>query len=878
MNTLYVRSHLSRKSNFRLLTRFFTVGKIVKVSKSPFSSDAYTHIRAIAENEKQVAKNFNYFFKVLFSTTKNDSLIYPYLPELTLEALMEKALIQKDFQLLGQLFKSGLQLILQLPSQNFTAHPNPTLYKEWFSQEPDLSQTMLMPGLIDITAGNLIATQPLFTLLDCEWVLPFPVEKELVAFRYFWNLVTHFSSLLEMYPQQLDLLAVAQTNLVIPKGWLTSVLGTADVEKLNKYLEKEAALQSYILDFQKDVVPTAVELLPYEQATTKEEALPISSVTSARIKELSNKLSKQDEKIASLQDQLFIIHHSRWWQILYLCKHPRFLWHRVQNEIKLLRIRVVSKLRRLNVSSSESVITAPITDLSSLELKAAPRMLFKTVEPIDIIIPVFNAANEVQKCIASVLKHATKNIHVYIVDDLSTDHQLIEVYANLADHPQVTIYRNKQRQGFVKNINMGFRLSNHDVIILNTDTEVTENWVSKLHAAAYSLPNVATVTPMTNNGEIVSIPDFVKSNSLSTKYSLEEQNKLVERFAAHQHIIVPTGVGFCMYIRREVIDEIGNFDEETFGMGYGEENDFCQRAIQAGYINIVDDSTFIYHRGATSFTPQKKQEYIQHNLRLLFDRFPRYESQVYAFIKRNPLLYIQEMFRLALNKPEIFSEPAVLFVIHKNPFRVVGGVEVDVKKMLQQIGPQPLFFVMHRDDNFKENCLYLKVIKDNEVIHEFMYRFDQPMNILDIEHPEITWFWQWIVKAFPNIHTVHLEHTYGLPLAGLKIFRSTGKKVLLNFHDFYYACPYEKLINQDVPNYIKLEQNIEACYESLKNVFGSSSAAQGYQQYRQAIVTDLFKNSVTTFIFNSKYTLDEHKKIWPNVFTKENSVIIEPYV
>jgi len=401
--------------------------------------------------------------------------------------------------------------------------------------------------------------------------------------------------------------------------------------------------------------------------------------------------------------------------------------------------------------------------------------------------------------------------------------------------------------------------------------------LAKLMTTAYSLINVATVTPMTNNGEIVSLPDFVKPNLLSEKLSLAEHDQLVEQFAAHQHIEVPTGVGFCMYIRREVIKAIGGFDDKTFGMGYGEENDFCQRALQAGYVNLVDDSTFIYHRGTTSFTSEEKQAYIKNNLKLLGDRYPTYEAQVHSFIQQNPLFYMQKMFSLALEKPEIFSDPAVLFIIHKNPFKVVGGVEVDVKRMLKQIGDSPLFFVLHRDDNIKENCLYLKVIKNAKIIHEFSYCFEHPFSFLDLEHQEITFFWQWILKAFPNIHTVHLEHIYALPIAGLHVFATAGKKVLLNFHDFYYICPYEKLINSTVKEYLDLDHNTNECYDSLISIFGSLVAVDEYRVKRHNIVTDLFTTGVSKFIFNSQYTLNEYTHVWPSLFTKKNTIIIEPY-
>lgn len=897
MPTLYARSHLARKPEFRLLTRFIKSDKTITVVKSPLCDEAKPHVLSIIENEKKIHERYGKILNVLFGEIKKDSVVYPYLADPSLEIQMEQALIRKDFAELHHLFQKGLSVINQLPAQILESHPQPNEYKRWFGENPDLSLPMVEIGLIDLTPGNLLSTSGKYTLLDCEWVVHFPVERELIAFRYLWSMVTHFSSLFKIYAKHFDLYVIGNPDFIVPKIWLSAVIGDANVRILNRYLNKEAAFQAYVLSFQKKVVPTNIQLLTYEQSVSAQLAIPPQSekviqerieqikaeavrdqseIARTRMMKLREELERKEAVIVDLQHQLYVIHHSKWWKMFYFIKHPIIFAQKMKHRIKMLKIRISSRVRRI-LNGTGAANAVPVVDLSTLRFEGQPVLPLIKPQPIDIIIPVYNAGAEVRRCVESVLKHSPKNVHLYLIDDISTDPVLLELYKELEHHRQVTIHRNPQRQGFVKNINTGFRLSKNDVIILNTDTEVTENWVIKLHATAYAEANVATVTPMTNNGEILSVPQFLKPNALEPQVPLADYNCFAEQFSAHQRIEVPTGIGFCMYIKRQVIEMIGDFDADTYGMGYGEENDFCQRAIQAGFINIVDDSTFIYHRGTSSFTSEEKQAYIKKNLGLLFAKFPTYEKQVHDFIARNPLKYLQEMYKLALTEQYLFNEPAVLFVVHKNPYKVVGGVEVDVRRMLEKIGPAPLFFLLHRDDNLQENCLYLKVVKNGTIVREFTYNFEKPFSFLDLEHKEITWYWQWLMKAFPNIHTVHLEHTYALPLAGLHVFAESGKQVLLNFHDFYYACPYEKLINKSVTEYVDLKENITACYETLISTFGSDEAAKQYREKRHQIVTKLFEDHVSTFIFNSEYTLEEHKKLWPKMFTKKNSVIIEPY-
>ena len=70
---------------------------------------------------------------------------------------------------------------------------------------------------------------------------------------------------------------------------------------------------------------------------------------------------------------------------------------------------------------------------------------------------------------------------------------------------------------------------------------------------------------------------------------------------AGRSVELPTTVGFCMYIRRAALADVGLFDAETFGRGYGEENDFCLRASARGWRHLLACDTFVYHEGAVSF-------------------------------------------------------------------------------------------------------------------------------------------------------------------------------------------------------------------------------------------------------------------------------------
>ena len=84
------------------------------------------------------------------------------------------------------------------------------------------------------------------------------------------------------------------------------------------------------------------------------------------------------------------------------------------------------------------------------------------------------------------------------------------------------------------------------------------------------------------------------------------------------------------------LKEVGLLDEETFGKGYGEENDWCQRAIKAGYKNVHADNLFVYHKHGGSFMSEEKKRLIAENSEKLFARYPDYKREVGAFCAIDP--------------------------------------------------------------------------------------------------------------------------------------------------------------------------------------------------------------------------------------------------
>lgn len=259
---------------------------------------------------------------------------------------------------------------------------------------------------------------------------------------------------------------------------------------------------------------------------------------------------------------------------------------------------------------------------------------------VDIIVPVYGAREETLACLESVLRHARGDWRLLIIDDASPDPELVgALRRRIARQRHVTLHCAPENRGFVASANHGMRralAAGRDVLLLNSDTIVTTEFVARLRNAAHACPETGIVTPFTNNGTICSIPRFLEDNPLPAGLSVDEFAALVHEVSPCARPELVTAVGFCMYIRHEVLAQVGFFDAETFGTGYGEENDFCERAKAAGWRIRLCDDLFVYHAGAASFGDTRTAQQQRHG-ELIDKLHPNYHRDVQAFIQTNPL-------------------------------------------------------------------------------------------------------------------------------------------------------------------------------------------------------------------------------------------------
>jgi GT2 family glycosyltransferase len=265
--------------------------------------------------------------------------------------------------------------------------------------------------------------------------------------------------------------------------------------------------------------------------------------------------------------------------------------------------------------------------------------------PPVVVVPIHNALEALDACLASLDRTLPPGSPVLLADDASPDPRIEPMARGWCERSRLDAryLRREHNLGFPANCNAAFaETGDDDVVLLNSDTVTTTGWLQQLARCADSDPRIATITPWSNNAEICSWPRFCEDNPAP-----EFPDAIAEAAAglAPTYPELPTAVGFCMYVRRAALRRLGDFDAETFGRGYGEENDFCLRAAAMGWRNVLCDTAYVVHHGGASFEPLDLAPGGE-NLARLLARWPDYNERVARFIMADPLAPL----RLALEQ------------------------------------------------------------------------------------------------------------------------------------------------------------------------------------------------------------------------------------
>ena len=397
---------------------------------------------------------------------------------------------------------------------------------------------------------------------------------------------------------------------------------------------------------------------------------------------------------------------------------------------------------------------------------------------IDVVVPAYRGRAETLACLQSLLDGGNRVRHrIVVIDDCSPEPDLSQALERLAAERRIVLLRNETNRGFVASANRGMAHSRGaDVLLLNADTLAPPGLLDRLYRAAYSDPAIATVTPLSNNATAYSLP--APPGDPADPWDLDpvQIDAICARENAGAVRDIPTAHGFCMFIKRAALDDLGPFDEATFGKGYGEENDFSLRALLRGWRNVCAADIYVHHAGVVSFgLSAERDAQLAANLRAVETRYPFYASAVADFLRSDPLHDLRNNVQKAVWRR--YDRRCVFVTLALD-----GGAARHSTDMMARLAEEGWLVLalsqQGEGDGVKRLALHRPGTEES-----LRYPAGAPDEALLAD----------ILDLAPRF--LHVQHMIDLPDGVAAFVRASGIPYAVTLHDFFYACPKVTLLD-----------------------------------------------------------------------------------
>ena len=249
---------------------------------------------------------------------------------------------------------------------------------------------------------------------------------------------------------------------------------------------------------------------------------------------------------------------------------------------------------------------------------------------------------------------------VCVIDNGSTDNSIDYV----RQFPEVTLITLEKNKGYADGYNEGLSHIKAELYcLLNTDVEVTPNWIPPLMTLFQSNSNIAIAQPHLLDYNRRTHFEYAGAaggylDALGYPYCrgrifnhLEADNGQYDK-----PVEVAWASGACFFIRREIFESLGGFDDSFFA--HQEEIDLCWRARNESYLIFATGASKVYHVGAGTLSHSPFKQYLN------------YRNSLFLLIKNLPsyLLFPRLLFRLLLDGV------AGLIHLSKGEFQLTGSI------------------------------------------------------------------------------------------------------------------------------------------------------------------------------------------------------------
>ncbi len=410
---------------------------------------------------------------------------------------------------------------------------------------------------------------------------------------------------------------------------------------------------------------------------------------------------------------------------------------------------------------------------------------------VTVVVPIFNAYEAVSDCLQSLERTLPPQARVLLMNDASPDPRIAELLASHADRPGWRVVTNESNLGYTRTVNKAIGLcAPDDVVLLNSDTVTTSRWLQNLRHAAYTQPRVATVTALSDHAGAFSAPEIGTFNPIGPHLDRDTQARLIVQAQEGRLLEVPTGNGFCLYMRRSAIEALGTFDEAKFPRGYGEENDFCMRALRSGWVNLVCDKAYVFHKRSQSFQGEKEALMEAGATQLGLD-YPEYRLLTQRF-RDAEFAHVRYLARAATRRGTVAQAlPRVLYVISTQ----TGGTPQTNMDLMRSMKGRYQCYLLRCD----ARTITWSVLRQDNHKLEVLETHALAQPIAPVTHRSAEYDRVVLDLLYRHsIDLVHIRHIGWHSLGLAEAARSAGLPVIYSSHDFYALCPSLNLLDDQM--------------------------------------------------------------------------------
>ncbi len=482
------------------------------------------------------------------------------------------------------------------------------------------------------------------------------------------------------------------------------------------------------------------------------------------------------------------------------------------------------------------------------------------VDPVEIIVPIYNGFEALVACLDALLLHTPKDQQITLLNDASTDKNVISHLDKLAVHDNITVINRIKNLGYLTNVNQHLASRKGHVLLLNADTLVSAGWLDEMQRVACD-KQVGAVCPLSDNATLLTIETDASTNT-----------ELLKQFSG-QWYPIPTAVGFCLLIKQQVLQQLGGFDP-YYDPGYGEECDYSMLLRQSGWQVACAPAAYVKHLGSQSFESSANQLQQDHQ-KLLDLRWPGYSPEVTKFLAQNPAQHLDQ-FLQAKNT----AKPRILHVVHGIDNK--GGVELFTQELIAQFNDEfeHCVIIPARHQRFHGQPLADESIRLIEIPVKLYQAEHIVFNLpADLKHTALDQYFSQLLR-FGNFQLVHFHSLVGV---GTQVWPLICLELQIPYfmfvHDHSGLCQIFSLSttrnNQEVYCGKQLaDSNSQQCIQCLSNkTQKSQTATKSYLTQRQEIWRSII-GQAARIQFASDYLKQLYVKHFPQI--ENHSEVFSP--